>query len=219
MLAPRIVPPPVEWLDMFLRSSHRRQYPAKATIIRHGDVPETLYYIIDGSVSVVAEGTEGNGGREIVLDYLHPTDFFGEIGLFDPNAMRSAWIVSRTKCEVAEMNYDQFRRLAADHPELLYKLTSQMASRLQKTSSKVGNMVFLDVKQRVATTLRDLAHMPDAITHPDGMQIRITRQEIARIVGCSREMVGRVLKELEHPESGEPIIHARGKTMVIFGTR
>jgi len=139
------------------------------------------------------------------------------MGLFDTEAKRSAWVVARTKCEVAEMNYDQFRRLAADQPELLYALTKQMATRLRKTSSKVGDMVFLDVKQRVAVTLLDLAHMPDAITHPDGMQIRITRQEIARIVGCSREMVGRVLKELQEPDQGEPQIH--GKTMVIYGTR
>ena len=56
---------------------------------------------------------------------------------------------------------------------------------------------------------------PDAITHPDGMQIKITRQEIAKIVGCSREMAGRVMKTLE--EDG--LITAHGKTIVVFGTR
>lgn len=53
------------------------------------------------------------------------------------------------------------------------------------------------------------------MTHPDGMQIKITRQEIGRIVGCSREMVGRVLKTLEEQE----LVSAKGKTMVVFGTR
>ncbi len=160
MLAPRIVPPPVEWLDLFLRSSHRRQYPAKTTIIHHGDVPETLYYILDGSVSVVIEDDDG---REIVLAYLSAGDFFGEMGLFDENSQRSAWVVARTKCELAEMNYDQFRRLAADQPDLLYALTTQMASRLRKTSIKVRDLAFLDVTGRVASTLLDLAKMPDAI--------------------------------------------------------
>ncbi|MEG7214794.1 helix-turn-helix domain-containing protein, partial [Pseudomonas aeruginosa] len=61
----------------------------------------------------------------------------------------------------------------------------------------------------------DLCQQPDAMTHPDGMQIKITRQEIGRIVGCSREMVGRVLKSLE--EQG--LVHVKGKTMVVFGTR
>ncbi|MNH24769.1 Cyclic AMP receptor-like protein [compost metagenome] len=53
------------------------------------------------------------------------------------------------------------------------------------------------------------------MTHPDGMQIKITRQEIGRIVGCSREMVGRVLKDLEE----RSLVHVKGKTMVVFGTR
>ena len=212
MLAPRIAPPPVAWLDQFLRSSHRRQYPAKTTIIHHGDVPETIYYIVSGSVSVVVEDDDG---REIVLAYLVAGDFFGELGLFDEASGRSAWVIARAKCELAEMNYEQFRRLWSDQPDLLHAITTQVASRLRKTSIKVRDLAFLDVTGRVASTLLDLARMPDAITHPDGMQIRITRQEIARIVGCSREMVGRVLKELE--ERG--LIHARGKTMVIYGTR
>jgi len=180
MLAPRIAPPPVEWLDLFLRGSHRRQYMAKTPIIHHGNDSDTLFYIVDGSVSVITQGPEPDS-REIVLAYLHPGDFFGEMGLFEPGAKRSAQVISRTKCEVAEMNYEQFRRLCADQPELLGELSKQMASRLKKTSSKVSQMVRLDVKQRVAATLLDLAHMPDAM--------------------------------------GEPLIHARGKTMVIYGTR
>jgi len=69
----------------------------------------------------------------------------------------------------------------------------------------------MDVTGRVAGCLLELCKQPDAMTHPDGMQIKITRQEIGRIVGCSREMVGRVLKELE--EQG--LIEVHGKTMVI----
>ena len=61
--------------------------------------------------------------------------------------------------------------------------------------------------------LLDLCKEPDAMTHPDGMQIRITRQELGRIVGCSREMVGRVLKTLEE----QHLISVSGKTIVVFG--
>jgi CRP/FNR family cyclic AMP-dependent transcriptional regulator len=63
--------------------------------------------------------------------------------------------------------------------------------------------------------LLDLCKEPDAIAHPDGIQIRITRQEISRIVGCSREMAGRVLKELED----KGLITAHGKTIVVFCDR
>ena len=91
----------------------------------------------------------------------------------------------------------------------------EMARRLQVTSEKVGNLAFLDVTGRIAQTLLNLAKQPDAMTHPDGMQIKITRQEIGQIVGCSRETVGRILKMLED----QNLISAHGKTIVVYGTR
>lgn len=105
--------------------------------------------------------------------------------------------------------------LSKEDPEYVYLLGCQMADRLRDTTRKVGDLAFLDVTGRVARTLLDLCKQPDAMTHPEGMQLKITRQEIGRIVGCSREMVGRVLKDLE--ERG--LIYVRGKTIVVFGTR
>jgi CRP/FNR family cyclic AMP-dependent transcriptional regulator len=86
---------------------------------------------------------------------------------------------------------------------------------LRNTTRKVGDLAFFDVTGRVARCLLELCKQPDAMTHPDGMQIKITRQEIGRIVGCSREMVGRVLKDLEE----QSLVSVKGKTMVVFGTR
>jgi CRP/FNR family cyclic AMP-dependent transcriptional regulator len=199
-------------LDSFLHHCHVKKYAARSTIIHAGDESETLYYIIEGSVSVVIEDGDSN---EIILAYLNPGDFFGEMGLFEAEIKRSAWINTRTACEVAEIHYSQFMVLARENPEILFQLSSQLASRLRHTSRKVSNLAFMDVTGRVARTLLDLAREPDAITHPDGMQIKITRQEIAKIVGCSREMAGRVMKTLE--EDG--LISAHGKTVVVFGTR
>ena len=200
-------------IEQFLSHCHRRKYPAKSTIICAGDIPETLYYIVEGSVTVLIEDEEN---REIVLAYLNAGDFFGEMGLFDTESQgRSAWIRARVNCELAEISYDRFRQLSEQHPKILFALSSQMALRLRNTSKKVGSLAFMDVTGRVAGALLDLTKQPDAMTHPDGMQIKITRQELGRIVGCSREMVGKVLKNLE--EQG--LITARGKTMVIHGTR
>ena len=154
----------------------------------------------------------------MIIAYLNQGDFFGEMGLFDLSPAqhdRSAWVRAKTECEVAEVSYSKFRELTQRDPELLYAVGRQMAERLRKTTRKVGDLAFLDVTGRVAGTLLDLCKQPDAMTHPDGMQIKITRQEIGRIVGCSREMVGRVLKSLE--EQG--LIDVKGKTMVVFGTR
>jgi len=199
-------------MEWFISHCHRRKYPAKSTIIYAGDKPDTLYLILDGSVTVLIED---NDGRELVLAYLNPGDFFGEMGLFDGQDIRSAWVRAKSECEVAEISYTKFMQLSKDSSEILVKLAGQMALRLRATSRKVSDLAFLDVTGRVARTLLDLCKQPDAMTHPEGMQIKITRQELGRLVGCSREMVGRVLKSLE--EQG--LITARGKTMVIRGAR
>lgn len=198
--------------DSFLAAAHRRKYPAKSTIIFAGDNSDSLYYITAGSVTVLIED---ESGREIIVAYLNKGDFFGEMGLFDDDMPRSAWVKAKTECEVAELSYTRFRELAEEDSSMLYLLGGQMAERMRKTTEKVGDLAFLDVTGRVARTLLELSRQPDAMTHPDGMQIKITRQEIGRIVGCSREMVGRVLKTL----SDQGLVSVKGKTMVVFGTR
>ena len=203
--------PTQEW---FLSHCHIHKYPAKSTLIHAGEKAETLYFIIKGSVAVLIKDEEG---KEMILSYLNQGDFIGELGLFDEseNPIRSAWIRAKTSCEVAEISYKKFRQLSQVNPEILMRLSAQMARRLQTTSQKVGNLAFLDVTGRIAQTLLNLAKQPDAMIHPDGMQIKITCQEIGQIVGCSRETVGRILKMLEDQE----LITAHGKTIVVFGTR
>lgn len=204
--------PTIKNIEEFLGHCHRRRYPAKSTIIYAGDASDSLYYIIKGSVTVLIEDDDG---REMIVAYLNDGDFFGEMGLFDPEDSRSAWVRAKTECEVAEISYAKFRELSEKHPEVMYAIGTQMARRLRLTTRKVGDLAFLDVTGRVARTLLDLCKQPDAMTHPDGMQIKVTRQEIGRIVGCSREMVGRVLKTLED----QGLVNVKGKTMVVFGTR
>lgn len=208
LLGPRLSPE----FSRFLEHSHRRVYPAKSVIINAGDPSDELYYIIKGSVAVLMED---DNGREIVLAYLNDGDFFGEIGLFDDERIRSATVRTRTRCELAQVSYDKLQETFKGSCEVLFRMASQMAVRLRNTSRKVGDLAFLDVSGRVARTLLDLCQQPDAMTHPDGMQIRVTRQELGRIAGCSREMVGRVLKDLED----KTLVSVKGKTIVVFGTR
>jgi CRP/FNR family cyclic AMP-dependent transcriptional regulator len=199
-------------ITRFLEQCHKKVYPPKHVIIKEGDPSNDLFYIVSGSVTVMIEDHKG---REIVLAYLNPGDFFGEIGLFDDEHFRTAYVRARNKCEIAQINYERLKKMQSLFPDLLFAIASQMAIRLRKTSRKVSDLAFTDVQGRVARTLLDLCKEPDAMTHPDGMQIRITRQELGRIVGCSREMVGRVLKSLEENH----LISATGKTIVVFGAR
>jgi CRP/FNR family cyclic AMP-dependent transcriptional regulator len=206
--------PQIYDVDEFLAHCHRRRYPAKSIIIYAGDTSDALYYIISGAVTVLIEDADG---REIIVAYLNKGDFFGEMGLFEDvgNAPRSAFVRAKGVCEVAEISYTKFHEISDQHPEILFAMGKQLAHRLRVTTQKVGDLAFLDVTGRVAHALLELCKEPDAQSHPEGMQIRITRQEIGRLVGCSREMVGRVLKTLED----QHLISVSGKTIVVIGAR
>jgi len=213
----RPVPQDPPYLQHLLAYCHRKQYANKTDIVRPGDPADVLYYVIDGSVAVLIEDEEG---REVILTYLNKGSFIGEMGLFTPQPTRSVLVRTRTPCQMAEITYTRLEQLFEGElkeytKDILYSLGGQLSARLLHTSRKVSDLAFLDVTGRIAHTLLDLCKQPDAMTHPDGMQIRITRQEIGRIVGCSREMAGRVLKNLE--EQG--LIYVKGKTIVVFGTR
>ena len=207
--------PKIKNLDKLLMHCQRRRHAAKSNIICAGDRSDTLYFIIKGSVTILIEDDDG---REMIIAYLNAGDFFGELGLFEQagqEQQRSAWVRAKVECEIAEISYVKFRELSQQDPDILYVLSGQIAQRLRNTTRKVGDLAFFDVTGRVARCLLELCKQPDAMTHPDGMQIKVTRQEIGRIVGCSREMVGRVLKDLEERN----LVDVKGKTMVVFGTR
>lgn len=217
-----MLPPPnkhikEDILERLLTFCHKRRYTSKHKIIQPGDDADTLYFITEGSVSVSIVDTDGG---EIILAYLSKGDFIGEVGVFTELNARNVLVKTREASQLAEIGYNRLKKLLdgelkKDSLEILFGLGGQLSERLLSTSRKVGRLAFLDVTGRIASTLIDLCKEPDAITHPDGMQIRVTRQELGKIVGCSREMAGRVLKNLET----DGLLHAKGKTIVVYGTR
>lgn len=198
--------------DRFLAHCHRKRYPSKSSILSEGELGTDLFYVIDGSISVLTENEEG---REILLAYLNPGDYFGEMSMFFPDHKRSAFVRTRTECEIARISHQRLKELDGIFPELLFQIATQLAHRLMKINRRFSDLAFTDVQGRVARTLLDLCKEPNAVTHPDGMQIKITRRELSRFVGCSREMVGRALKSLEESN----LIEVSGKTIVVFGAR
>ncbi|MEO8460904.1 MAG: cAMP-activated global transcriptional regulator CRP, partial [Dokdonella sp.] len=202
--AHRPVAPPMLSLDgpsieRFLGVCHRRRYGNKKVIIRPGDSANILYFIIEGSLTISSEDAEGH---ELILAYVNRGEFIGEMGLYIETPRREVMVRSRTPCELAEISYERLFALfegplREECPKILFAIGAQLSNRLLHTSRKVSRLAFMDVIGRVSRTLVDLTEEPDAMTHPEGIQLRISRQEISRIVGCSREMVGRVLKQLE----------------------
>ncbi|HSW13019.1 MAG TPA: cAMP-activated global transcriptional regulator CRP [Solimonas sp.] len=199
-------------VQAFVAQAHKKSFPPKHTLIHAGDDPQSLYYILEGSVSILLEDDDG---REIVLAYLNPGDFFGEMCLFPEQKTRTAIVRTRAPTLVAEIGYQTFRGFVRQYPEIMFEVAGQLSERLRDTSRRLGDLAFLDVAGRLAHALLDLSKKPDAVPHPRGAVVKTSRQELARIVGCSREMAGRVLKKLE--EDG--IVVSQGRSILILGLK
>jgi CRP/FNR family cyclic AMP-dependent transcriptional regulator len=199
--------------EAFLAHCQRRNYKAKTNLVNAGDPSESFFFVLEGSLSVIIRSEDGH---DMVVNYVNPGDFFGEIGLYKRvEKRREATIMAKSDCEVAEISYERFYQLKDEFPEILYAIGAQMADRLSHTTRKLHDLAFVDAKGRIHNALLDLTKEPDAMTHPDGMQIKVSRQELGRIAGCSREVAGRILKALEE----EGIVEVAGHTMVVLGTR
>lgn len=205
-LSPNHLPESVKAL---LKRAHINRYPKRMSIVEVGSESKSLYLILKGSVSILLKEDDD---REIVIAYLNAGDFFGEMGLFEAEPLRTAEVRTREVCEIAEISYENFLELSKQYPDLSYAVFAQLARRLKNTTRKMTDLAFIDVTGRIARCLIELANQPEAMLLPNGRQIRITRQEIGRIVGCSREMVGRVLKSLED----QGMIETEGKAILIY---
>lgn len=193
----------------FIARSHRHRFAPKQTILQAGDTPESLYLILEGSVSVMAEDEDG---REMVLAYRYPGEFFGEMCLFPELNERSAVVRTRGEVWVSVMPYADFRAFCSQQPDIMFVLAGQLALALRDTSRRLADLNFLDVSGRVERALQDLAAQPDAQAEDDGVSVSISRQELGRIAGCSREMAGRVLKLLEQ----DGVIRSNGRRILVL---
>ena len=169
-------------------------FKQKEVVLEPGENDDRIHMVVDG---VVTLHTYTENGRQIINDYLGRGYFFGETALTDPEGS-DFWANSKGGCAVASISRERFMEVGMAHPALLRTLTNQLIQRLHSADHKACDLAFLDFSGRVANALQQLAKGSCAITHPDGMQIRMTRQEIGLIVGCSREMVGRAIKVLAH---------------------
>ncbi|GAC1624366.1 MAG: cAMP-activated global transcriptional regulator CRP [Nevskia sp.] len=196
-------------VQAFIALAHKRSYPPKQCVLQAGENPQSLFLILTGSVSVLVEDEHG---REMVLAYLNAGEFFGEMGLFPDQQVRTAIVRTRAATLLAEVTYPVFRKFAHEHPDIMFEVAGQLAARLRDTSGRLRDLTFVDVAGRLARTLLELTKQPDAKPHLRGTLVRISRQEIARLVGCSREMAGRVLKKLQ--EDG--VVHSQGRSIIVL---
>jgi CRP/FNR family cyclic AMP-dependent transcriptional regulator len=201
----------------FLEYCQRRQLPKNHVIMRPGDAADTLYYVVEGQATVLIQDEDGH---ELILTYLKAGDFIGEIGLFVDSGKRGVLIRARTPVELAQIGYRRLHHLLANElsnyqAPLLFALARQLSERLLHTRRQASQLAFMDITQRISHALVDLCRQPEAMSHPHGTQVHISRQELSRIVGCSREMAGRALKSLEDDD----LIEVAGMNVVVRHTR
>ncbi|MEI4260122.1 MAG: cAMP-activated global transcriptional regulator CRP [Candidatus Dasytiphilus stammeri] len=199
-------------IDWVLAHCYIHKYPSKSNLLYPGKKSKKILYLIKGIVVIVIKDDKEE--KEIILSYLNQGFFIGQLQFFNDYMNYGAtWIRAKTSCEIAEISYNKFIQLIHVKPKIIKYLFSQITHCLQITYNKVYNLAFLDVTARISQTLLKLAQQPDAITHPYGIKIKITRQEISQFVGCSRETVGRIFQLLQNKH----LISSRGKEIVIYG--
>lgn len=167
-----------------------RSYPKHAVLVNEGDESEALYVILSGRVKVYA-GDES--GKEVILDILDAGEFFGELALLD-QAPRSASVMTLEPSRCLVVSRPEFNQCLAQNPDLALGLIRVLARRVRVLTENVKSLALMDVYGRVARTLLSMAEPAD-----DGVLAidqKLTHQDIANMVGASREMVSRILKDL-----------------------
>ena len=180
----------IERLVPIARVAVFRKMPRAATILRAGDRTDFVYFILSGALKVLVSDEEG---REVILSNLGPGEFFGEMGVLDDNP-RSATVVTNTPCELVVISKADFKRCLAENFDVSLYIMRSLVKRLRTADRKIESLALMDVYGRVARLLLELAE-EDA----DGQQVvmkKISKQDIAKMVGASREMVSRVMKDL-----------------------
>lgn len=167
-----------------------RTFTKNTIIVSEGDQTDSLYIILSGRVKVYCCD---ENGKEVTLNDLEEGEYFGEIALFD-GAARSASVVTMAPCKCLVITQKVFIEAFTQHPELAVRIIAQLTKRIRELTQNVKKLALMDVYGRVTNTLINLAQT-------EGSQlvttIPLTQQEIANRVGASREMVARIMKDLE----------------------
>nr|WP_312862522.1 Crp/Fnr family transcriptional regulator [Streptomonospora salina] len=162
------------------------------TLFSEGDEGDRLYVILSGKVKLTRAAVDG---RENLLSVLGPSEMFGELSLFDPRP-RTASAIAVTDAVMAGLGHDDLRPFIAQQPQVSLQLLKALANRLRRTNDVMSDLVFTDVPGRVAGQLLDLADRFGK-EGEDGLHVHhdLTQEELAQLVGASRETVNKALAE------------------------
>ena len=186
-------------------------FPKGTTIFDEGEPGDRLYIIVEGKIKLARHAPDG---RENLLSVMGPSDMFGELSIFDPGP-RTSSAVCVTDVTCATMDSTMLREWIDNHPEISQQLLRMLARRLRRTNASLADLIFTDVPGRVAKTLLQLANRFGV---HEGGALRVnhdlTQEEIAQLVGASRETVNKALATFAH----RGWIRLEGKSVLIVNT-
>ena len=172
-----------ELLDGVVASTGQHTLRRGDVIFHEGDDPDSMYVVARGRIAIANKSIDG---RESVVALMEPGDLFGEMGLFGGEG-RSAEARALEPSTVVVIPYEPVRSLYDEHPTLLWNVVGLLAGRLRTMDAALADSVFLDVTGRTAKRLLELAGESDEFVLP------ITQEELAGMVGASRERVNKAI--------------------------
>jgi CRP/FNR family cyclic AMP-dependent transcriptional regulator len=177
-------------LQLLTQVLSRKAYPKNSTIIAAGDPTDAMYIVVSGRLKVVMSDKQG---QEVILAILSQGEFFGEMGLI-AQAPRSATVTTIEPCELLTITRADFNKCLQGNFDLTMNVIRGLVKRLREADKKIGSLALMDVYGRVARLLLEMAETID------GQKVitkKLTKRDIAKMIGASREMVSRVMKELQ----------------------
>ncbi len=184
-----------------------RSYEKGDIILKQGEVADSFFVIVSGQVKVYMSDP-ADISREVILRTLTAGDFFGEIPMFDKEP-RSASVAALEHCHVQILSYRSFQKAIERSPDIAKRVLATLANRLRNANRKIGSLALMDISSRVSRTLLELAIVSNGkrvVGEP------FTQKDLANMIGASREMVNRTLKDLEG--SGYIEIHRKSITIL-----
>ena len=187
-----------------MRVASLRNIPRHTVVLNAGDSTDNIYFVLSGALKVQVSDEDG---REVILSKLGPGELFGEMGVLDDHP-RSATVLAVETSEVVMIGQAEFKRCLAENPNVSLFIMRNLTKRLRVADRTIESLALLDVYGRVARLLLESAETVDGrkvVTH------KISKQDIAKMIGASREMVSRVMRDL----TAQGLIHEQDGQLIL----
>jgi len=181
---------PEDALHAITRVAMMRRVARNTAVIHAADRIDFVYLILSGSLKVLATDEQG---REVIFGVLGPGELFGEMGVLDDNP-RSATVIALSASQLVVIGKSDFKRFLQESSDVSYYIIRNLVRRLRRADRKIESLALMDVCGRVARLLLDMA---ETINGQHVVAPKIHKVDIAKMVGASREMVSRVMTDLQ----------------------